>query len=197
MIPIRDLATNVYTLKQALGEEQQRGAGKLFIKEFPPSTITPNQLSAFIKKICDSGIKIDAVVLDYLNLVHSPIGSNSYERIKNVSEQVRAMSYGFNCPFISATQLNRSGFGHSNPELSTISESVGLASTADVIVSIFQNEEDREIGVIRLGMMKNRYGMRGHSQAMRIDYNTLTITQADDIDNFEDDTVKSLAAFTG
>jgi hypothetical protein len=39
--------------------------------------------------------------------------------------------------------------------------------------------------------------MRGHSQAMRIDYNTLTITQADDIDNFEDDTVKSLAAFTG
>ena len=65
--------------------------------------------------------------------------------------------------------------------LATISESIGLAATADAIVSIFQNEEDRGIGIIRLGMMKNRYGPRGITQAMRIDYSTLTIEQADDV----------------
>lgn len=92
---------------------------------------------------------------------------------------------------------HNSGFGHDNPELSTISESINLAATADVIVSIYQNEEDRELGIIRLGMMKNRYGMRGHTQPMRIDYTTLTITQADDVDDFEDESFKSLAAFTG
>jgi len=59
--------------------------------------------------------------------------------------------------------------------------SVGLAATADVIVSIYQNEEDRELGIIRLGMMKNRYGTRGHTQAMRIDYPTLPIHQAEDL----------------
>ena len=90
------------------------------------------------------------------------------------------MSYIFNCPIISATQLNRSGFSTDNPDLATISESVGLAATADVIVSIFQNEEDRELGIIRLGLMKNRYGPRGHTQPMRVDYSTLTITQAAD-----------------
>jgi len=31
-----------------------------------------------------------------------------------------------------------------------------------------------------MGMMKNRYGMRGHTQAMRIDYSTLTISQSED-----------------
>lgn len=196
MIPVRDLGTNAYTLKTAIKEEKERGSGNLFIKEFPPSTITPNQLSAFIKKMADTGVRIDAIVLDYLNLIHSPIGSNSYERVKNVSEQVRAMSYIFNCPIISATQLNRGGYGMANPDLASVSESVGLCATADAIISIFQNEEDRELGIIRLGMMKNRYGMRGHTQAMRIDYATLTITQADDVDSFEDETVRNLAAFT-
>ena len=179
-IPLKELAINAQSLKQAIREQQEEGKGHMFIKEFPPSTVTPNQLKAFIKKIIDQGIKIDAIVLDYLNLLHSTVGSNSYERIKNVTEQVRAMTYIFNCPIISATQLNRQGFGSDNPDLATISESVGLAATADVIVSIYQNAEDRELGIIRLGMMKNRYGPRGHTQAMRIDYSTLTITQAEE-----------------
>jgi replicative DNA helicase len=192
-IPLNDLKNNTAYLKEVIKEQNAQGKGNILIKEFPPATITPNSLNAFIKKVVDSGIKIDAIVIDYLNLLHSTIGNNSYERIKHVTEQVRAMTYTFNCPAISATQLNRSGVGQENPELSTISESIGLAATADVIVSIFQNEEDREIGVIRLGMMKNRYGLRGHTQAMRIDYSTLTITQAEeDFASSEEDTLNTL-----
>ena len=190
-IPMKQLAENTPSIKQAMKDE----SGKIFIKEFPPATITANQLKAFIKKFQEKGIKIDAIVLDYLNLMHSPMGNNSYERIKHVTEQVRAMSYLFNCPIISATQLNRAGFDTDNPDLATISESIGLAATADAIISIFQNEEDRGIGIIRLGMMKNRYGPRGITQAMRIDYSTLTIEQADDIEIDEgmDDTLNMLA----
>ncbi len=190
-IPLNDLSIHSKSLKQAIIEQQNSNAGRIFIKEFPPSTITPNQLKAFVKKLTDTGITIHAIVLDYLNLLHTTIGSNSYERIKNVTEQVRAMSYTFNCPIISATQLNRSGFNTENPDLATISESVGLAATADVIVSIFQNEEDRDLGIIRLGMMKNRYGPRGHTQAMRIDYTTLSISQAESEDQTAEDSVFS------
>ena len=189
-IPMKEMKQNSSTIKEALKDEK----GKIFIKEFPPATITPNQLKAFINKFKDNGIKLDAIVLDYLNLMHCTIGNNSYERIKHVTEQVRAMSYTFDCPIISATQLNRSGFDQDNPELATISESIGLAATADVIVSIYQNEEDRELNIIRLGMMKNRYGPRGNTQAMRIDYSTLTIDQADDVEFEEDDnTLNTLA----
>tara|TARA_R110000751_G_scaffold100259_7_gene194160 strand:- start:1554 stop:2858 length:1305 start_codon:yes stop_codon:yes gene_type:complete len=189
-IPMKELKQNSSTIRDVVKDEK----GKIFIKEFPPATITPNQLKAFINKFQDNGIKLDAIVLDYLNLMHCTTGNNSYERIKHATEQVRAMSYSFNCPIISATQLNRSGFDQDNPELATISESIGLAATADVIVSIYQNEEDRELNIIRLGMMKNRYGPRGSTQAMRIDYSTLTIDQADDME-FEDDdnTLNTLA----
>ena len=190
-IPMKEMADNTPSIKQAMKDQ----GGKIFIKEFPPATITANQLKAFVKKFEEQGIKLDAIVLDYLNLMHSPVGNNSYERIKQVTEQVRAMSYLFNCPIISATQLNRAGFDTDNPDLATISESIGLAATADAIISIFQNEEDRGIGIIRLGMMKNRYGPRGITQAMRIDYSTLTIDQADDIEIDEgmDDTLNMLA----
>ena len=191
-IPMKEMAVNGPSLRAAMTE----GDGNVYIKEFPPSTITPNTIKAFAKKFTDQGIHLDAIVIDYLNLIHSPIGNNSYERIKNVTEQVRAISYVFNCPIISATQLNRAGFDQDNPDLATISESIGLAATADVILSIFQNDEDRDLGIIRLGMMKNRYGPRGMTQAMRIDYSTLSIEQADDVDDLEDDnTLSSLAAF--
>ena len=188
---MKEMAGNTPTIKQAIKDEE----GKIFIKEFPPATITANQLKGFIKKFQEQGIKLDAIVVDYLNLMHSTIGNNSYERIKHVTEQVRAMSYLFECPIISATQLNRAGFDQDNPDLATISESIGLAATADVIVSIYQNEEDRELGIIRLGMMKNRYGPRGTTQAMRINYSTLSIEEADDIefDNDGDDTFNMLA----
>jgi len=191
-VPMKELVGNTPAIKQAISEEK----GKIFIKEFPPATITPNQLKGFIKKFQEQGIELDAIILDYLNLMHSTMGNNSYERIKHVTEQVRAMSYLFNCPIISATQLNRAGFDTDNPDLATISESIGLAATADVIVSIFQNEEDRELGIIRLGMMKNRYGPRGMTQAMRINYPTLSIEEADDIE-FEDDSMETLSALVG
>tara|TARA_B100001778_G_scaffold326822_1_gene323997 strand:- start:1112 stop:2422 length:1311 start_codon:yes stop_codon:yes gene_type:complete len=190
-VPMKEMVGNTPAIKQAIKDEE----GKIFIKEFPPATITANQLKGFIKKFQEQGIKLDAIVVDYLNLMHSTIGNNSYERIKHVTEQVRAMSYLFECPIISATQLNRAGFDQDNPDLATISESIGLAATADVIVSIYQNEEDRELGIIRLGMMKNRYGPRGTTQAMRINYSTLSIEEADDIefDNDGDDTFNMLA----
>ena len=189
-IPMKEMTVNGSSLRAAITESP----GNIYIKEFPPSTITPNTIKAFAKKFTDQGIKLDAIVIDYLNLIHSPIGNNSYERIKNVTEQVRAISYVFNCPIISATQLNRAGFDQDNPDLATISESIGLAATADVIMSIFQNDEDRDLGIIRLGMMKNRYGPRGMTQPMRIDYSTLTIEQADDIDLEEDDSMLNTLA---
>jgi hypothetical protein len=45
-------------------------------------------------------------------------------------------------------------------------------------------------------MMKNRYGPRGATQAMRIDYSTLSIEEADDIE-FEDDSMETLNTLAG
>ncbi len=182
-VPLKEFESATESIKRILTKRKKEiPNGKIFIKEFPPSTITPKQLTAFVKKFKESGEKVDAIVIDYINLLHTTVGSNSYERVKHICEQVRAMSYEFECPIISATQLNRSAYNTNNPGMEGLSESIGLAATADMILSIFQNEEDQEMNIIRLGMMKNRFGPRGMVQPMRIDYSTLTIEQSDEED---------------
>lgn len=177
-IPFSDLKTQQTTLKQLIQEtKEQKQKSSILIKEFPPSTVTPGQLGAFIKKLQQSGYNPDAIVLDYLNLLNSPTGVNSYERIKFIAEKVRAMTYEFNCPIISATQVNRSGYGIDEPGLETISESTGLAATADGIFTIWQKDEDKELGVVNLGVVKNRFGPNFGNTVLRIDYNTLTLKE--------------------
>jgi replicative DNA helicase len=186
-IPIKDLRSENQTLKQQIDEIHKDGkSGKIIIKEFPPNTITVHQLQGFIKGIISKGIKIDAVVVDYVNLVKATEGNNSYERVKGTTEQIRAMTYTFKCPFISATQLNRSGYDIDNPGLVTLSESMGLAATADVLVSIFQNDEERELGTINLGMMKNRFGTNAGKSTFKMDYHTLTMLEDDSLNNTGD-----------
>lgn len=177
-ISINNLRDESPTLKQQIEMYAvENPDGRIIIKEFPPSTITCNHLRAFIKKLANKGIKIDCLVLDYLNLLMAPQGANSYERIKYNTEQLRALSYIFNFPIVSATQLNRSATSTSNPGLETISESMGTAMTADVITSIWQEESDKELGIINIGMMKNRFGPNFGKCAMRIDYSTLSLTE--------------------
>lgn len=177
-IPMSELKTQQQTLKQLMVEtKQNKDKASILIKEFPPSTITPGQLGAFIDKLRQSNYSPDVIVLDYLNLLNSPHGVNSYERIKFVAEKVRALSYEFNCPIISATQVNRTGYGVDEPGLETISESTGLAATADAIFTIWQKDEDKDLGVVNLGIVKNRFGPNFGNTVLRIDYNTLTLKE--------------------
>ena len=176
-IPFNDLRNNVDGLKQTvLNKKLNLPSSRILVKEFPPNTVTPSQITAFIKKLQQSGYKFDAIIIDYLNLLNAPKGDNSYERVKYTAEQVRAMSYFFNCPIITATQLNRSGY-NTDPGLESISESIGTAATADVIVGLWQLDEDKELGVIKMSMLKNRYGPNFGTVSMKINYPTLTLDE--------------------
>jgi len=182
-----DLSLSSDLVKQRVVDyKTTRPESKLIVKEFPPNAITVNQLSSYIQKLVNRGTVPDMIVIDYVNLFHSTVGINSYERIKNVSEQLRALTYTFNCPIVTATQINRSGFNESNPGVENISESIGLAATADCIMSIWQDEGDVDLGVIRMGMMKNRYGQNFGSIAMAIDYTTLGLSEAQNLINTEE-----------
>ena len=177
-IPIGQLQLSTDDLRDKVTEfKVKHPQSRLLIKEFPPNTLTANQLNAFLKKLVRKGISPDLIVLDYINLLNSPIGVNSYERVKYATEQIRALSYVYECPIVSATQINRSGFDQIEPGMDTISESVGLAATADCIFSIWQEDEDRDLGRIQLGVMKNRFGPNFGYQTMRINYPTLTLEE--------------------
>jgi replicative DNA helicase len=182
-IAMNDLPMQTEPLKQSINNYKNKNQkAKLIVKEFPPKSVTPLQIKGYLERLVRKGIKPDAIVLDYLNLVAPPEkGQNSYEAIKQISEMIRAISYHFNCPVISATQCNRTAYNESNPGLETTSESMGLAHTADAQFSIWTEEEDFELGIIHLGITKNRFGPRECHTVLNIDYPTLTLRDPDDV----------------
>ena len=87
------------------------------------------------------------------------------------------MSFKYNIPIVTASQLNRGAFNTASPGMEGISESIGLAATCDVICSLWQEDEDKELGIINLGMQKNRFGANFGSCAFRVKYETLTLNE--------------------
>ena len=193
-IPFREMQERTTELEESLlAYSEQNPNARIIFKEFPPKSITVNHIKAYLKKLQNKGVKIDAVVLDYPNLLMPINGDNSYEKIKDIAEQVRALTYIFKCPFITATQLNRAGY-NTQPGLDTISESMGLGHTADVMIGIFQDEGDDVLGILRISMMKNRFGDKSGIRCMKIEYQTLTLTEGED--HFGDDNETTKAAKT-
>ena len=77
--------------------------------------------------------------------------------------------------------MNEKGMNNENIDMQNISESRGIAHTADAIFALFQMPEDREAGIINARVIKNRLGGRvGKTLKTRIDPNNLTIHDLSD-----------------
>jgi replicative DNA helicase len=182
-IPYRDLRSDTEALKNFANDHiTKKPNGRLFIKEYPPKSIGVSHIRAYIEKlISKKNVKPDIIIIDYVNLLNaSVVTGNSYTDIKLVTEQLRALSYLFECPIVTATQLNRGAFDKVDPGMEHTSESMGLAMTADAQFAIWSDENDKELGIIHMGCQKNRFGANYGKEAFRVDYDTLKIETMND-----------------
>lgn len=184
-IPLKSLKENTENLVQSVRQYKDlHSEGKLLIKEYPTRSATVSMLKAYLTKLQQQKQFVpDLIVVDYLNLLKpSVVTGNSYMDIKSITEELRGLTYSFNgIPIFSATQLNRSGYGQGNPGIETTSESMGLSHTADVQLSLWADDTDKELGILRLGMQKNRFGVNFGSTCLKIDYDTLYVSETEDI----------------
>lgn len=176
---------NINKLSECADEALQRikdfyaehSNSNLYIKEYPPRSIKTSDIEMYLENLKNNGKHFDVVVVDYLNLVlpqHS--SDNMYQGALEVSEKLRALSYKFNVPVVSAVQANSEGMNNENIGMEHISESRGIAHTADFILALYQMPEDRENGIINGRILKNRLGGQvGKLMSMKLDAETLTL----------------------
>ena len=197
-IPMNDLVDSIEPLRGHLNAYKTKHSdAKLVIKEFAPKSVTPLQIKAYIQRLIRSGIKPDLIVLDYLSLIAPPLtGKNSYESQKEIAEQIRALSYEFECSIVTAVQMNREGYKQKEPDLETTGESMGISHTVDAQISIWVEDEDFDIGVIHYGLVKNRFGPRGCSSILDIDYPTLSLKDPDETSKTFSPPVKNIPGDT-
>ena len=137
--------------------------GSLVIKEYPTASAHSGHFKALLNELAlKKSFRPDIIFIDYLNICSSSrfkSGSNinSYTLVKSIAEELRGLAVEFNVPIMSATQLTRSGFGSSDPELTDTSESFGLPATADLMFALISTEELEQLGQIMVKQLKNRY----------------------------------------
>ena len=157
------------------------GAG-LIIKEFPPSALRALTLGNYIERLILSGFKPDIIFVDYLNLMmpnNAVNGGGSYERVGDIAKELRALSYMFEIPIISATQSNRGGFNSSDIDMENISESAQIAHHADALFALHSDIETAP-NDFYLKVLKNRFGGKINSRIQfNMNYDNLRLTEID------------------
>lgn len=160
--------------------------GKLFIKEFPTSQGSVLDIEAYLKDLQESqDHKVNVLVVDYINILsnyRNPNTENTYMKIKQIAEDLRALAVKRDMLVISATQLNRGAWDSTEIKMENIAESAGLAHTADVMYALIQDSMMHANREYWLKVLKIRDGQgKGSRCRFNINYDNMRLTETDDI----------------
>lgn len=156
-----ELPYDVFKVKSKRVKENT--PGKLIIREYPTATAGASHFRHLLNELrIKKNFKPDIVFIDYLNICISSrykSGSNvgSYFLIKAIAEELRGLGVEFDVPIVSATQTTREGFSSSDLDLDDVSESFGLAHTADFMFAIVSNDELAKMNQLMIKILKNRW----------------------------------------
>jgi replicative DNA helicase len=141
-----------------------RAKGNIIIKEYPTRAASAVQFRAFLREIkIKKNFVPDIVMIDYLGICASSkvklggtINTNTYQGY--VASEIRAMAIELNIAIWSAQQLNRAGFGSSDPDMDNTADSWDIAGIADFYIMVTQSEELAKLNQYQVKQVKSRYG---------------------------------------
>lgn len=103
--------------------------------------------------------KLDLLIIDYLQLVKNAGKFNSREQeVADISRTLKLLSLDLKIPIIALCQLNRNA-SRLQPTLADIRESGAVEQDADNVIFIYyENEADRQNGLVTIDLQKQRAG---------------------------------------
>ena len=119
--------------------------GQLTVKEFPTSTLSVPDLEAYLLEreeelsTENKKFKFKNIFVDYLNIMRNyrnPNSENTYMKIKQLAEDLKAMGIKNGWCIITATQTNREAFDADDISANQVSESSALGATVDAMFGI-------------------------------------------------------------
>jgi len=169
------------TFYQKFEAIRQSLKNKFIIKEYPTKSINSNNIRILLKELkVKKNFVPNVVFVDYLGIMNSNTtrkSENSYTEVKRISEELRGVAVEFPSAFVSSVQVNRDGVGDVDIDITNMSDSLGPAMTADVIIAITQSDEFIQAGKFSFIILKNRYGVKKKKTVIDVDYNYMRLTQ--------------------
>lgn len=174
-IPVQDIDKH----RDKVDEIMSSIPGKLIIKGYPPKRASLSTIENHFNQVLeqgkneDSSFTIDAVFIDYLDLLKNR--NSRRERkddIDDVYTDAKGLAKELDIPIISPSQANRSGAEKDILESSHIAGSFDKIMIGDIVISLARGRKDRLNGTGRWHFMGNRYGVDGVTYGSRIDTST-------------------------
>jgi archaellum biogenesis ATPase FlaH len=160
---------------QKVSDLKKRVKQNLVIKQYAQGTVGAANFKFLIRELRQKQNFIPTVIIvDYLNICKSSrmkdksSGTNDY--YKSVSEELRALADEENVVMWTATQQNRQGMGHSDPDKSHIAESIGVTHTFDFFFALIHTEELAQMNQVLVKILKHRDGNDTAKFVIGIDY---------------------------
>jgi replicative DNA helicase len=172
--------------------------GELWVKEFATGGATAIDIENYFLKVQEStGKRIQIVVVDYINLMR-PMREqgNTYEKIKVISEELRAVAQRNEWTVITATQIKRDAVDDQDIGMSDIAESFGLVHTVDSLYGLMRGPMEKRIKIKVIANRDEGYTESFKMYRMFYDFSRLVeetdpaseyYSDDDDISSIEDD----------
>lgn len=162
-------------IKEKMSEIKELG-GQLVIKEFPTASATVNTIRAHIKSLEHQRILPDIIFVDYADIL-KPVSSFNEKRfaLTSIYEGLRALSMELGVPIWTASQASRASINESKFDLRVISESLGKAQTADIILGLGRSDDDKALNKAQFMVLKNRNGRDGFNIELHFDTTNINI----------------------
>ena len=172
-IPLQDIRAGNLTdkMKKCLDDNARELASNKFLSLYDKTVSNIPALRAAIRKEQKKG-DVGLVIVDYLQLL-SGSGNNNYEKVSEISRQLKLLAREFNCCVVALSQLSRKVEERSDkrPQLSDLRESGAIEQDADYVMFLYRHNYyakdpnvDPKKEPLNVEVAKNRHGKIGTVQ---------------------------------
>jgi len=143
-------------------EIENKMTNQLVLEKLPSDTMTMTQIKNLIRKKIADGIKVDMVLLDYIDCVvpEKNLG-DEWKSEGSVMRGFEAMCHELNLVGWTATQGNRSSISSEVVTTDQMGGSIKKAQVGHVIISIAKSLQQKEMKLATMAVTKSRIGDDG------------------------------------
>lgn len=192
-VPLNELHLHKEVIKDKLSGFKAREGGQLFLKKFPSYGTTISKIRYLLRKLHAKGIKIDVLILDYLECMLPETqngGGEEWMGEGRTMRQLENLASEFNFALWTASQGNR---GSITADVLTVDKMGGNIKKAQIghfVISAAKSLAQREMGIANLAILKSRFGRDGLVfKNCKFDNNKMIINteEAQSFFNFEEE----------
>jgi len=157
-----DLSDQKEEVFAKLKEIDETMENRLIMKKLPSDTMTMLQIKNQIRKMVADGIKVDMIVLDYIDCVvpDKNLG-DEWKSEGSVMRAFEAMCHEMNIVGWTATQGNRASISSEVVTTDQMGGSIKKAQVGHVIISVAKTLQQKEMKLATIAITKSRIGDDG------------------------------------